>query len=72
MTTRVGESLNAGTLVPKKHSKVVIQYVDPITHFGYYAKTDSGDSFLGRLEVEVDGQGREIRIEYFTDDGGLF
>jgi hypothetical protein len=73
-TTSVA-SLGVGTMVPRKHSKVEIQYIGNITHYGYFAKLDSGaTAFLGRLEVEHDGSAaqNEIRIEFYEDDGGIF
>jgi len=72
----IGSSLNPGTMVPKKHDLVKVVYDDgppSITHYGYFANTSSGTpSFLGRVEIEFDTQGRDIRVELFADDGGIF
>ena len=75
MTIRTASrsSLNGGTMVPLKHSKVEVQYIGDITHYGYFSKNGDGTQvFLGRLEIEVDAQGREIRIEFFSENGGIF
>lgn len=68
-----GNSLGVGTLVPRKHSLILVDYIPPITHYGYYAKNkDDSTKFLGRIEIEVDGNGNQIRIEYFNNGDGIF
>jgi len=60
--------LNPGALVPKKYSKVLVTYNGLITTYTYFSVNRGGtDSFVGRVETECDSEGREIRMQYFSE-----
>ena len=67
-STRTAGLYSSGLLTPRKYDKVLIDYSAGdriITNYGYFAN----GIFVSRTEIELNSNGREIRIETFNDIG---
>lgn len=76
MSTRTSGPMSfmAGLMAPRKYELIRMDYTsETVTNFGYFSlATDSTEIFLSRTEVTVDGEGREIRVQLFNTNDGIF
>jgi|APSaa5957512493_1039668.scaffolds.fasta_scaffold23295_3 hypothetical protein len=76
MSVRTGGSMSfvAGLMAPRKFDLILTEYTTTfITNYGYFSVAPDGtEVFQSRTEITKDSSGREIRIQLFTTQDGIF